>query len=54
MTANSETLDIDGRSVELSKGDKVMYPDDGFTKRDVVCHYRAVAPVMLPHVRGNR
>ncbi|CAM02669.1 bifunctional non-homologous end joining protein LigD [Saccharopolyspora erythraea NRRL 2338] len=53
MTANSETLDIDGRSVELSKGDKVMYPDDGFTKRDVVCHYRAVAPVMLPHVRGK-
>ncbi len=36
-----------------SHGDKVFYPDDGLTKSDVVEHYRAVADVMLPHLRGR-
>ncbi|HZE41510.1 MAG TPA: non-homologous end-joining DNA ligase [Stackebrandtia sp.] len=36
--------------VDVSHPDKVMYPDGGVTKRDVVDYYRRIAPVMLPHI----
>jgi bifunctional non-homologous end joining protein LigD len=36
--------------VEITHGDRVVYPADGFTKADVVAHYGRVAGAMLPHV----
>jgi len=30
-----------------------MFPDDGITKGDLAAYYEAVAPVMVPHVRGR-
>jgi bifunctional non-homologous end joining protein LigD len=44
---------VDGRTIKMSNPDKVLYPDDGVTKTDVVAHYRAVARVMLPHLAGR-
>lgn len=37
----------------LSNPDKVLYPRDGITKREVLEWYEAIAPVMLPHLRGR-
>jgi len=37
----------------LTNPDKVLYPLTGTTKADVLAHYRAVAEVMLPHLRGR-
>ncbi|GAA2795018.1 non-homologous end-joining DNA ligase [Saccharopolyspora taberi] len=48
-----EQLDVAGRTVELSKADKVLYPGDGYTKRDVVDYYRSVARLMVAHMRGK-
>ena len=39
--------------VQVSRPEKVFYPDDGITKGEVVEHYRRVAPAMLPHLRGR-
>jgi bifunctional non-homologous end joining protein LigD len=39
--------------VELTHPERVMYPEAGFTKADVADYYRAVAPVLLPHVQGR-
>jgi len=39
--------------VALSHPDKVLFPEAGITKADVAAYYRAVAPLMLPHVRGR-
>jgi bifunctional non-homologous end joining protein LigD len=39
--------------VEISHPDRVLYPDTGFTKADLAAYYRAVAPVLLPHVAGR-
>lgn len=39
--------------VEITHPDRVMYPKPGFTKADVADYYRAVAPVLLPHVQGR-
>lgn len=44
------TSDIDGRSIALTNLDRVLYPEDGFTKGDLVDYWLAVADVILPHV----
>src|SRR3712207_7880230 len=33
--------------------DKVFYPATGTTKGDVISYYRAVAPVLLPHLKNR-
>ena len=43
------TITADGRKVEISRPDKVLFPQAGLTKRDLVEHYLAVAAVALPH-----
>jgi DNA ligase D-like protein (predicted polymerase) len=42
-------LTIDDRLVRISSPDKVLFPEPGLTKRDVVDYHRAVADVLLPH-----
>jgi len=39
--------------VKLSNLDKIFFPDEGITKGDLVEYYRAVAPVLLPHLRDR-
>ena len=37
----------------ISHPEKVLFPDDGITKGDLAAYYEAMAPVLLPHVRGR-
>ena len=46
-------LRVGGRSITVTNSDRVVFPDDGVTKGEIVEHYRRVASVMLPHVRGR-
>ena len=39
--------------VTVSHPEKVLFPDSGITKGELCAYYEAVAPVMLPHVRGR-
>jgi bifunctional non-homologous end joining protein LigD len=39
--------------VEITHPERVMYPKSGFTKADVADYYRAIAPVVLPHIEGR-
>lgn len=41
------------RMVEVTNPDRVMYPEAGLTKGDVVAHYELVAPLMLTHIEGR-
>lgn len=41
------------RGVEITHPEKVLFPDDGITKADLAEYYRAIAPVMLPHIVGR-
>ncbi|HUF84068.1 MAG TPA: ATP-dependent DNA ligase, partial [Acidimicrobiia bacterium] len=43
-------VQVDGRQVRLSNLDKVMYPETGFTKANVVDYYARVGAVMVPHL----
>jgi len=40
-------------AVEISRPEKVFWPDEGYTKGDLVDYYRAVAPRMLPFLRDR-
>jgi bifunctional non-homologous end joining protein LigD len=44
---------VDGRSLKLSNWDKVLFPDTGFTKGDLIAYYARIAPVVVPHLRGR-
>jgi bifunctional non-homologous end joining protein LigD len=43
-------VEIDGRRLTLSNLDKVLYPQTGFAKGQVLDYYTRVAPVLLPHL----
>ncbi len=46
----SATADGEFAGVHLTHPDKVLYPDQGITKRDLAAYYTQVADWMLPHV----
>lgn len=37
----------------VSNLDKVLYPEAGFTKRQVIDYYIRIAPVLLPHLKNR-
>src|SRR3954447_539810 len=47
------TVEVDGRRLALSNLDKVLYPETGFTKGEVVDYYARIAQVLLPHLAGR-
>src|SRR4051812_50070418 len=44
---------VDGRQLTVSNLDKVLFPDVGFTKAQVIDYYVRIAPVLLPHLAGR-
>jgi bifunctional non-homologous end joining protein LigD len=49
--AADTAVEVEGRQLKLSNLDKVLYPDAGFTKGQVIDYYTRIAPVLLPHLR---
>lgn len=45
------SLEITGQEVKLSNLDKVLWPEAGYTKGDLIDYYAAVSPYMIPHLR---
>ena len=41
------------RAVKFTNLDKVFWPEDGYTKGDLVAYYRAIAPWLLPYLRDR-
>jgi bifunctional non-homologous end joining protein LigD len=48
--ARKVTVQVEGRALTLSNLDKVLYPETGFTKAQVIDYYQRIAPVLLPHI----
>ena len=46
----SEIVVIEGNRLELTNLDKVFWPEEGYTKGDLIEYYRTVAHCMLPHL----
>lgn len=49
----SRTVEIDGHRLRLTHLDKVMYPQTGTTKRDVINFYWQVAPRLIAHAHDR-
>jgi bifunctional non-homologous end joining protein LigD len=41
---------VEGRQLALTNLAKVLYPETGFTKGEVIDYYSRIAPVLLPHL----
>jgi bifunctional non-homologous end joining protein LigD len=46
-------VQVDGRELEVSNLDKVLFPAVGFTKGEVIDYYTRVSEVLLPHLRDR-
>jgi bifunctional non-homologous end joining protein LigD len=46
-------VEVDGRRLELTNLERVLYPEAGFTKAAALDYYARIAPVLLPHLRGR-
>jgi bifunctional non-homologous end joining protein LigD len=46
-------IEVEGRTLKLSNLDKVLYPDTGFTKAQVLAYYARIGPVMLAQHRDH-
>ena len=53
MSRNVVQVEIEGRRLQLSNLDKLMWPKAGFTKAHVIDYYTRVAPALLPHLEGR-
>jgi bifunctional non-homologous end joining protein LigD len=51
MTRAQTEISVGGRKLKLTNLDKVLYPETGFTKGDVIDYYRKVADTLLPHLK---
>ena len=43
-------VEVEDRRLRLSNLDKVLYPEAGFSKAQVIDYYSRIAPVLLPHL----
>jgi len=50
MPSHGEVLEINRHEVKITRPEKVLFPDDGITKHDLVDYYRRVSSWILPHL----
>ncbi|TFD61006.1 ATP-dependent DNA ligase [Cryobacterium suzukii] len=53
MNASSQVVSVEGQRITLTHLDKVLYPETGTTKADVLAYYAAIADVLVGHA-ANR
>jgi bifunctional non-homologous end joining protein LigD len=46
-------VEIDGREIAITRPAKLLFPEDGITKGDLIEYYRRIAPAMLPHIQDR-
>lgn len=53
MSSERSTVRVGERELTVSNLHKVLYPQTGTTKAEVIEYYARIAPVMLPHLAGR-
>lgn len=48
-----ELLEIEGKTIQISNPEKVLWPISGYTKRDLVNYYLKIAPYILPYIKDR-
>ena len=53
MSLSETRVTVGGRELTVTNLDKVLFPEVGFTKGQLIEYYVGVAPVMLAHIRDR-
>jgi bifunctional non-homologous end joining protein LigD len=53
LSGGEVMADVDGRRLKLTNLNKVLFPKDGYTKRDLIGYYNSVAEWLLPHLKDR-
>jgi bifunctional non-homologous end joining protein LigD len=49
----AEMIQVDGHQLRIRRVEKVLFPEDGITKGDLIRYYQRIGPWMLPHLEGR-
>ena len=52
-TEETVSFNINGKAVRLTHLNKIYFPEEKYTKRDLLGYYLSVAPLILPFLRGR-
>lgn len=52
-SAETQVRKVNGRELTFTHLNKIFWPDEQLTKRDLINYYHQVASVMLPYVKGR-
>lgn len=50
---NTQWTQVGKRKLELSNLDKILFPEDGIVKAEVIAYYLKIAPTILNHIKGR-
>lgn len=53
MSGGEQTVRVEGRRLRITNLDKVLYPETGTTKGEVIDYYSRIAGALLPHAAGR-
>lgn len=53
MAKQKHWVQVDKRKLEISNLDKVLFPEDGIVKAQVIEYYLSIAPTLLQHVKNR-
>ena len=53
MARTSQMTQVGKRKIELSNLEKVLWPEDGVLKAELIQHYLGIAPTILAHIKGR-
>jgi bifunctional non-homologous end joining protein LigD len=53
MAAEAALVRIGRHEIGISRPEKVLFPEDGITKGDLIEYYARIAPRILPHLRNR-
>jgi len=53
MAKKKQWAQVGKRKVELSNLDKILFPEDGIVKAEVIEYYLTIAPTILNHIKGR-
>ncbi len=53
LPGSEAIVEVDGHRLKLSNLDKIFYPQEKYTKRDLIEFYDRVSPWLLPHLKDR-
>jgi bifunctional non-homologous end joining protein LigD len=53
VAAEAALVRIGRREIEITRPEKVLFPEDGITKGHLIDYYARIAPWILPHIRNR-